>query len=75
MDKAFDIKDLVKKCADGGLDLSEDLAVHAVKSVLSWVEESVVITPNKIDDFALVAIPLVQPLVLKQLDKIDGKVG
>jgi hypothetical protein len=75
MEKAFDLKDLVGKLKDGGLDVAEEGAKHVVESVLNWVGESVVLTPNKVDDFALVVIPAVKPYVMAQLDKIDGEVG
>lgn len=75
MEKAFDPKALVAKLKEGGLDIAEDAAKHVVESVFKWTEESVVLTENKVDDFALVVIPAVRPFVMGQLDKIDGKVG
>jgi len=72
MEKAFDLKDLVEKLKGQGLDIAEDAAKLVVASVFDWVSESVVLTPNKADDFALVVLPAVKPFVMAQLDKIDG---
>lgn len=75
MEKAFDPKALVEKLKAGGLDIAEDAVKHLVASVFDWTTESVLLTPNKYDDFALVVIPAVKPFVMSQLDKIDGKEG
>jgi len=75
MEKPFDLKALVEKMKGHGLELGEDAAKLVVESTLDWVAESVVLTPNKADDFALVIIPAVKPFVMAQLDKIDGKEG
>lgn len=75
MEKPFDPKDLVAKLKDKGLDIAEESAKLVVESVLDWVSESVVMTENKVDDFALAVIPAVKPFVMGQIDKIDGQVG
>lgn len=75
MEKPFDLKALVEKFKAQGLDIAEDAAKLVVESTLDWVSESVVMTENKVDDFALAILPAVKPYVMAQLDKIDGKEG
>jgi hypothetical protein len=72
MEKAFDVKDLVAKLAAQGLPLAEEAAKLVVSSVLDWVQESVVVSENKYDDFAVPVIMAVKPFVMAQIDKIDG---
>lgn len=75
MEKPFEIKALVAKLKDKGLDVAEEGAKLIVESTLDWVQESVLLSPNKVDDFAAVIIPAVKPFVMKALDKIDQKEG
>ena len=75
MEKAFDLKDLVGKLTAQGLPLAEEAAKLVVSSVLDWVQESVVISENKYDDFAIPVISAVKPFVMAQLDKIDGAIA
>lgn len=74
MEKAFDVKDLVLKLKEQGLPLAEEAARLVVSSVLDWVQESVVLTENKYDDFAVPVIMAVKPFVMAQIDKIDGTI-
>lgn len=73
MDKAYALSDLVEKLKPQGLTLTENAAKLVVESVFSWVEESALLSANKMDDFAAVILPAVKPFILSQLDKIDGK--
>jgi len=73
MEKPFDLKDLVAKLQANGLPVAEEMAKLIVNDVLTWVEESVVATPGKYDDFAIPVIETVKPFIMKELDKIDGK--
>ena len=73
MEKAFDLADLVVRLKGHGLPVAEELAKAVVASVLDWTNESVLLTPNKFDDFAAAVIPLIKPLIMKELEKIDGK--
>lgn len=73
MEKPFELKALVAKLKDKGLDVAEDGAKLLVESTLDWISESVLLSPSKVDDFAAVVIPAVKPFVMSALDKIDGK--
>jgi hypothetical protein len=75
MEKAYDLKDLVGKLKDAGLDVAEDAAKGVVKSVLGWATESAKLSANKADDLAVSLLPLVEEYIQAQLDKIDGKAG
>lgn len=76
MEKAYDAKALLEKCrAKGGPD-AEKLAKANFEALMEWLEESAVLSENKIDDVAVpLAVATVRPLVAKALDQIDGKVG
>lgn len=71
---AYDMDSLVAKLKERGLDVAEDLAKELVLMVMDWVAEEAVKSENKYDDLALALIPVLKPLVMEQLDKIDGKV-
>ena len=73
LEKAWDLKGLALALKPHGLELGEEAAKALVDCTLCWIEESVKLSENQIDDFALVVIPLIKPMVLSQLDKIDGK--
>lgn len=73
--EAYSLKALVEKLKVHGLDVAEDGAKLVVEAVFDWVSESAVLSPNKVDDFAVVILPAIKPFVLSQLDKMDGKVG
>lgn len=72
---AYEVDKLVGKLKDGGLDLAEDAAKHAATAVLDWVAESALESENKFDDLLAAIIPVVKPVVMEQLDGIDGKEG
>lgn len=75
MEKAFDTKELVAKLKVKGVVIAEDAAKILVEETLAWIEESVVMTPNKYDDFAVPVIETMKPFVMKEIDKIDGVEG
>lgn len=75
MEKAFDTKDLIERLKNNGLPVAESMAEVLVESVLSWVQDSVLLSENKYDDFAIPVIQTVKPFVMKELDKIDKKEG
>ena len=73
--QAWDIKELVLKLKNNGLDIAEDVARVLVEETFNWVEESVKASENKLDDFVVVALPQLKEMALKAIDKIDGEVG
>lgn len=73
--EAFSLKALIDKLKGQGLDVAEDAAKIVVESTLDWISESVIASPNKYDDFAIPVIGSLKPFVMKEIDKIDGKVG
>ena len=75
MEKAYDVKDLVEKLKDAGLEVAEEAAKAVVESVLDWVQESAALSPNKWDDLIAGFIPAAKPAIMEALDKIDGEVG
>ena len=75
MEKPFSIKDLGERLRGKGLALVEDQVRLVVEETLGWVQDSVVGTPNKIDDLAVPFIQILKPSVLREVDKIDGRIG
>jgi hypothetical protein len=71
----MDFSKLAEKLKEQGLDLAEDAAVLVVEAVFSWAEEQVSLSENKYDDLLLVVLPIVKPMLLAEVDKIDGKEG
>lgn len=75
MEKAWELKALMEELKAKGLDLAEDAAKHSVEAFFNWVEKSVELSDNKIDDLAKPFIPQIKAAALGALDKIDGQEG
>lgn len=82
MEKPFDLKDLANrikvKSSDvkgKALDFAEDEAKLVVEETLAWIQDSVIATENKVDDLAVPVLMVIKPVIMKQVDKIDGKEG
>ena len=79
MEKAYDLKDLGQKLKDAGLPILEEaLEAAAGKAYVAlklWVQESAVLSENKIDDVIAPFLGQLDPIVLPQIDKIDKQVG
>lgn len=76
MEKAYDVKALMAKCQEKGGPGAEKLAKANFEALMEWLEESAVLSENKIDDVAVpLAVATVKPLVIKALDQIDGVQG
>jgi len=69
----MDLKSLVAKLKENGMDVAEDAAVVVVETVLDWVTAEVIASPNKVDDLLLVLMPVIRAQLLGLVDKIDGK--
>lgn len=76
MEKPFDTAALVEKLKAQGLPVAEQAAEAAVKAVFEWVDESLAIHPNAlIKAIGVPALGILKPVVLEQVDKIDGQPG
>lgn len=75
MEKAYDVKDLMGKLKDQGLDVAEDAAKMAVGCILDWLAESAMKSDNKLDDIISPLLPIVKPHIMDMVDKIDGEEG
>jgi len=74
--KAYDLRELGKHLKEQGLDLAEDAAKSVAKASIAWLKESSELSSTPYDNMILaVALPEIEKVVDKQLDKIDGKEG
>lgn len=69
--KAYDLKELLKKLKDQGLELTEEAVKLFVKSLVAWLKESAAISENKIDDIAALGLPELEKLALGLADEIN----
>lgn len=68
-------KILVEEFKAEGLEIAEDVAVRLVKVAFKALPKIVVATDNKVDDYILPLLALVEKPIMNALDKIDGHVG
>jgi len=69
--KAYDVKSLVEKLKDQGIEVAEEAAKGAIESVIAWFEESAKLSKTPYDDMALIILPQIKDLALEQADKIN----
>jgi hypothetical protein len=66
-------KELVDALKDNGLEVAEDAVLTLFKVVYPFITKFVLSTPNKLDDIVVVLLPVLEPIILDYIDKIDGK--
>jgi len=71
MEKPFDVKDLLEKLKAAGLELAEENVKVLLPIFLDWVEESVKMTQNKLDDFFVMARPQIEASLNQLIEKIN----
>jgi hypothetical protein len=79
MDKAYDLKALGLKLKGKGLPVLEEAAEAAAGqcylALKEWLQESAVLSENKIDDVVMPFIGQLDSMILPLIDKIDKKEG
>lgn len=75
MEKAYDVKDLLNRCKKDGLEIAEAGAGVFYKNLKEWVQESAVLSENKIDDVVAPFVAHLDPIMLPLIDKVDGENG
>jgi len=68
------VKVLVKEMKKAGLNVGEDAAKSLVKALFAALPQVVLASKNKVDDILVAILPVIEPQVIKLLDKIDGEV-
>lgn len=58
-----------------GLEIAEDVAIRLTKVAFKAIPKIVLATDNKADDLLIPLFAVIEPPVMKALDKIDGKEG
>jgi len=71
MEKAYDLKGLVLKLKDHGLELSEEAAKILVAATFDWLDESASLSKNQADDFLKPFYPLVKKYALDMAEQIN----
>jgi len=76
MQKAYELKDLVQRFKQSGLELTEEAAEKVLDAVFPWLSDSAKMSANQIDDLIEPFLGSVHKYVKNQwVDKIDGKAG
>lgn len=71
--KAYDLKVLVAKLKEDGLDVAEEAARLIVEKSLEWVKESADKSDSIVDDILVKFIPTLKDYIMDEVDKIDGE--
>lgn len=75
LEKAYDVKALGKALKEKGLIEAEDMAGEAYQVFKEWVKASALKSETPYDDLGIPFLNQADPIVLPQIDKIDGKEG
>lgn len=76
MTQSYDLKVLGEKLKAKGLPVLENTAELVYEAVKEWIQESAVVSENKLDDVIVpVAFPIIDKVVEPAIDKIDGQEG
>lgn len=67
-------KALLVELKKAGLDIAEDAVGQVVKAVIKILPAYLLSTENKMDDILISILPVIEPFILKAVDKIDGEV-
>lgn len=71
MEKAYDLKELIKEVKGEGLEIAEESAKALAKGVFSWLKKSAAASENKIDDMLAPGYAYAESFVMEQADKIN----
>jgi hypothetical protein len=66
-------KELVLALKEQGLEIGEEVVLTLFKIIYPFLTKFVLATPNKLDDVLVVLLPVIEPIILDYIDKIDGK--
>jgi hypothetical protein len=72
---AFDTAVLLEKLKAQGIPMAEDLVEKLALVVLEWTEESVMVHPNPYVKFVAPVLATIKPMIMAEIDKIDGTIG
>lgn len=75
MESAYDFKVLGQMLKQAGLDGAEETVAKAYPIIKLWLKESAKISKPMADDVAMSFIDQLDPILLPQIDKINGKIG
>lgn len=71
MDKAYDVKELVAKFKDDGLEIAEEAAKIILNNVFDWAHESALVSPNPYDNMLMILYPQIKEFIMDQAEKIN----
>ena len=75
MEKAYDVKELLKRLEKRGKSVLEVALVAALDELHKWGKESAELSKTPIDDVAMSGAPVLVDELKEEIDKIDGEDG
>ena len=71
----YNVKKLGARLKSKGLIVAEDAAEVILEETCEWLKEEALESKTPLDDILIVLLPVIKPIIDKQVDKIDGQVG
>lgn len=71
MEKAYDLKDLVGRLKNVGLEATEEGAKQAVKEVIGFLKESAQLSATPFDDLLVPLLATAEPKIMEKLEGIN----
>lgn len=71
MEKPYDLKDLGIRLKDKGLVVAEAAAHEVYGEVCAWLKDSAKLSKTPFDDVIVAIMPMVDNVVLPQIEKIS----
>lgn len=75
MIKAWDTKDLIDRLKSKGLEAAEKVLKVVASEVIDWASESLMLSTGVVGKVAAPIIAGMKPVLLAEIDKIDGVSG
>jgi hypothetical protein len=75
MKQAYDLMALAEKLQARGLQNAEKMAADVYVDLKAWLQESAKLSENPYDDIAMPFLKQLDPVIMPQIDKINGKIG
>jgi len=71
MEKAYDVKALVKYAKAEGLEVAEEAAKGLYRALRQWIEDSAKLSENPYDDLGIPFLKQIDAIAMKELEDIN----